>query len=407
MKILSLNCGSSSLKYRLYRWPDETELVGGEAVRIGPPTSEPAQISHRHKQETETHRIDMPDHATAFEAINDLLTDGGCEPDAIGHRMVHGGEEFTTHALVTDEVMSRLSSIEDLAPLHNPPAMRLLDSCRDLYTGIPQTVIFDTVFHATLPEPACTYALPRNLRRDLGLRKYGFHGISHQYVTQRTAKYLGISNDSFNAVSCHLGSGGASLCAVRNGQSVDNTMGFSPLQGLIMSTRCGDVDPAVVLKLLSRYQCDTQRVEDLLNRESGVLGLSGQSSDIRDVLHELDADDAHRDRLDDTLQSYMWRIRKYLGSYLTVAAPTNAIIFTDTVGEEVAEVRRAVCADLGACGIQLDHQKNEAPGSLPADIARDDSPVRVVVMPTNEELAIAGETAQLIAAHTATSVNIR
>lgn len=265
MQILALNCGSSSLKYRMYQWPGATESAGGEAVRIGPPTAEPARIIHRYKGEEHTHQIEMPDHSTAFDAV-----------------------------------------------------------------------------------------------------------------------------------SCHLGSGGASLCAVRNGQSVDNTMGFSPLQGLIMSTRSGDLDPAAVLQLLDHYDLDTDRVEDFLNRESGVLGLSGKSSDIRDLLGTTSAQHHNPQREDDAVQTYLWRIRKYLGAYLTVAAPADTIIFTDTVGEEVPEVRSMICSDLGEYGIQLNADLNASPGELPTDIAAKESPVRVLVISTNEELAIASSTAELV-----------
>jgi acetate kinase len=254
MYILALNCGSSSLKYRVYRFPDAEEVAGGEAERIGPPTDRPARIIHRCGGVETVHEIEMPDHSSAFDRIDELLAQSELRPDAIGHRMVHGGEEFQSHALVTDEVMPRLRSIQDLAPLHNPPAMNLLDACRHRYPEVPQAVIFDTVFHASIPEHARTYALPRQLTRELGLRKYGFHGISHQYVTRRAAELLGTSVEKFNGVSCHLGSGGASLCAVREGRSVDNTMGVSPLQGLIMSTRSGDLDPAAVLRLLDHFQ---------------------------------------------------------------------------------------------------------------------------------------------------------
>ncbi|MFW5915514.1 MAG: acetate/propionate family kinase [Planctomycetota bacterium] len=394
MNILALNCGSSSLKYRVYEWPGKVEAAGGEAVRIGPPTAEPARIKHHHNGQSTTHEIEMPDHSTAFDAVNDILRKDDFQPDVIGHRMVHGGEEFDSHTIVSEQVMPRLRSVRDLAPLHNPPAMRLLGACRELYPDIPQVVVFDTVFHSTIPEYAYTYALPRKLAENQGIRKYGFHGISHQYVVEQTAQFLEIPHNQFSAVSCHLGSGGASLCAVRNGESVDNTMGFSPLQGLIMSTRCGDLDPAAVLQLLDRYDIDAERVENILNRESGVLGLSGTSSDIRDVLGAARSEEDNG-QLDEALHTYLWRIRKYLGSYLTVTAPSDAIIFTDTVGEQVPEVRSAICADLDQCGVSISPTSNRNVDALPVDVAEEHSDVRIIVVSTNEELAIASATARL------------
>lgn len=397
MHVLALNCGSSSLKYRLYGFPGGTEAAGGEAVRIGPPTAEPARIIHRCDGNEEIHEIEMPDHSTAFDRVDELLAESDLVPEAIGHRMVHGGQEFESHAVVDQKIMPRLRDIQDLAPLHNPPAMNLLDACRRRYPEVPQAVIFDTVFHATIPPHAHTYALPQDLTRELGLRKYGFHGISHQYVTARAAELLEIPVDQFNGVSCHLGSGGASLCAVRHGRSVDNTMGFSPLQGLLMSTRSGDLDPAAVLRLIDHFGTDPDAVEDLLNRQCGVLGLSGLSSDIRDVLGKLDEGHTGDSQLDDAAQAYLWRIRKYLGAYLTAAGEAHAIIFTDTVGEKVPDVRRAVCADMDAFGVRLDPHRNNSPAHLPADVAADNSPVRILVIPTNEELAIATETKRLTA----------
>ncbi len=391
MNILTLNCGSSSLKYRLIAMPAEIELAGGEAQRIGPPTALPSRIVyHTGGQPPHTLSVKMPDHATAFEEIMRLLAEtAGHRPDVIGHRIVHGGSQFTSHVLVGDGELQKLESLGDMAPLHNPPATRLLQACRRRYPDMPQVAVFDTAFHASIPAYASAYALPRPLRAEHGFRKYGFHGISHEYVTREAARFLKMPPSRLNAVSCHIGSGGASLCAVVRGRSVDNTMGYSPLQGLIMSTRCGDLDPAVTLRLLALSQGDRNAVEKLLNERSGVLGLSGKSADIRDIFSIADAQSDPASRMGLTAQAYLWRLRKYLGAYLAVAGRADAILFTDTLGETSPLVRWAMCADLGAFGVRLDPERNRQAEELPVDVADPDSRVRVLVIRTNEELAIA------------------
>ncbi len=394
MKILVLNCGSSSLKYRLIEMPGEVQLASGEAQRVGPPTAEPSRILHTVRGRKETIIVPMKDHGTAFAEVMKLLTGGAdLEPDVVGHRMVHGGTLFTDHAIIDDAALAALDQTAPLAPLHNPPAINLIKACRKLYPGLPQVAVIDTVFHATIPERARTYALPARLRQEEGFRKYGFHGTSHQYVATEAAKMLGKPMEKLNAVSCHLGSGGASLCAILNGRSVDNTMGYSPTQGLLMSTRCGDLDPAVVLTLLLGASGDERRVEDLLNKRSGVLGMYGKSADIRDVLAAMAKGDAAAET---TAQTYLWRIRKYLGAYLTVVGKTDAVIFTDTIGQEVPYVRWAVCTGMEALGLQIDTTRNEAVKDLPADVASDESPTRILVIETNEELGIARQSYRLI-----------
>ena len=237
------------------------ELAGGEAQRVGPPTAKPSVILHHAGQTRRSIEAPMPDHAAAFEQVmRVLMQDPRLIPNAVGHRLVHGGTRFAQPTVVDEEVMAGLETIRDLAPLHNPPAMALMEACRIRYPELPQVAVFDTAFHATIPEHARTYALPRPLCRELGIRKYGFHGTSHQFVMEEAAAFLHRPVDQFNAVSCHLGSGGASLCAIVNGQSIDNTMGYSPLQGLVMSTRCGDLDPAVTMSLLAQAQGDRQKV---------------------------------------------------------------------------------------------------------------------------------------------------
>jgi acetate kinase len=387
MNVLVFNCGSSSLKYALLEMPSERFLARGEAQRVGPKTSEPSRLVHSHDGRTETVLGDMPDHAAAFNQVMRLIDQGSAgRVDAIAHRVVHGGSHFDASTLLDEEADAALDEVSDLAPIHNPPALALIRKCRSAQPTLPEVLVFDTSFHTTIPDAAKTYALPAKLRQSLGLRKYGFHGISHKYVATQAALLLGRPLSELNLVSCHLGTGGASLCAIVGGRSVDNTMGYTPLQGLIMSTRCGDLDPAVALQLVARHGGDHEAVERILNKKSGVLGLSGFSADIRDV-----AAAGGAGPLDIATQSYLWRIRKYLGAYLTAAAPVGAIIFTDTVGENVPFVRSAVCGGLTEFGIDVDEASNYTLTKLPADIATAQGRVRVLVIATNEELAIARE----------------
>ena len=390
MNVLVLNCGSSSLKYRLLAMPEARELAGGEAQRVGPRTAEPARIFHNQNGKKTVHTADMPDHAAAFDEVLKLLAQTGApKPDALGHRLVHGGARFAGAAIVDATALRDLRAIQKLAPLHNPPATALIAACRERYPDLPQVAVFDTAYHASIPDYAATYALPAKLTAKLGIRKYGFHGTSHQFVVEEAAKFLGKPLAKLSAVSCHLGSGGASLCAVVDGRSVDNTMGFSPLQGLVMSTRCGDLDPSAALRLLIAAQGDPGAVEKTLNKTSGVLGLSGVSADIRDVLAATTRGTAADARMQATSQVYLWRLRKYLGAYLATVGRADAIIFTDTIGETMPEVRAAVCADMDCFGLQLDFERNAANLPLPCDVATAASPTRILVVATNEELAIA------------------
>lgn len=393
MKVLVFNCGSSSLKYRLLAMPEAVELTGGEAQRVGPPTAKPSVILYHVGKQKFTKEVPMANHAAAFEEVMKLLMqDANLRPDAVGHRLVHGGTHFRNPTVVDAAVMKKLESIRDLAPLHNPPAMALMYACSERYPDLPQVAVFDTAFHATIPEHAHTYALPRQLTEELGIRKYGFHGTSHQFVMEEAAAFLKKPVDQFNAVSCHLGSGGASLCAIIKGRSVDNTMGYSPLQGLVMSTRCGDLDPAMTMQLLAQANGDGQRVSAMLNNQCGVLGMSGSTADIRDVLAQRHEPDEPNARLEQTEQVYTWRLRKYLGAYLAVVGRADAVIFTDTIGETVPQVRWAMCAGLEAFGIKIDAEKNARVTQYPTDIATEDSLVRLLVVLTNEELAIARRT---------------
>ncbi len=396
MNVLVFNCGSSSLKYRLIEMPSERQLAAGEAQRVGPPTALPPRVIHKVGGKEKIVEVPMPTHGDAFEQVMALLLETPeLKPDIVGHRMVHGATTFADSAMVDADVMLALEAIKEMAPLHNPPAMKLVYAVLERDPSLPQAVVFDTAYHQTIPEHAYTYALPRELAARNNFRKFGFHGTSHQFVAEEAARMLGKPLDRFSAVSCHLGSGGASLAAIVDGRSVDNTMGYSPLQGLMMSTRCGDLDPGVTLALLEHQGYDAEALKKRLNSGSGVLGMSGVSAEIRDILARA-GEDAW---LDQTAQVYLWRIRKYLGAYLAVVGNADAVIFTDSIGEVVPAVRWAVCTGMEAFGVEIDAGLNaaaDAPAKLPADIAVPGSSVRILVIASNEELAIARRTWRLV-----------
>ncbi|HEY3325169.1 MAG TPA: acetate/propionate family kinase [Planctomycetota bacterium] len=398
MNILAFNCGSSSLKYRLISMPSEEQIAGGEAQRVGPKTAEPSRIVHTERGgKKETFIVEMRDHGEAFQEVRKLLAARNhAQADIFSHRLAHGGLRFGACTRLDAQAMADLPPLGELAPLHNPPAIALMQACHQYCPTTPQAVVCDTAYHAEIPDYARTYALPKSIREGMGIRKFGFHGISHAYVVAEAARFLNKPLEKFNAVSCHLGSGGASLCAVVNGRSVDNTMGYSPLQGLVMSTRCGDLDPAIVMHLLSRAKGNPKSVESELNRKSGVLGMSGMSADIRDVLKAAAKGGEDAGRLDLAAQIYLWRIRKYLGSYLAVVGRTDAVLFTDTIGELVPHVRWACCTNMEAFGLKIDAEKNENVTTWPTDVAAGDSAVRILTLLTNEELLMARKTYALM-----------
>jgi len=395
MKIFVLNCGSSSLKYRMISMPGGEELFGGEVERIGSKTSQSSRIVHREKGVELVRPVSVSSYAEAFAQITETIEkNSDFRPDAIAHRLVQGGMEFPSSKVITESELPLLDKIKDLAPIHNPPVIELIGECRRLHPEVPQVVVLDSAFHSTIPEYAATYPLPKALRLELGLRKFGFHGISHQFVAEEAAEFLHIPINEFNAVSCHLGTGGASLCAIVRGKSVDNSMGFSPMQGLVMSTRCGDLDASAILKMIAYSNGDFEEVNRALNKESGLLGLSGTSSDVRDIISRARATGDERAEI--AVDVYTWRIKKYLGAYLTVVGKADAVIFTDTIGETVPYVREAVCTGMEYFGLKIDEWKNNKVSAFPFDIAAESSKVRIVVVRTNEELAIARTAYQLL-----------
>lgn len=392
MNIFVFNCGSSSLKYKMISMPSEKELFGGEVQRIASRTARPSQIIHEVDGGKEIFVESIKNHLEAFSEVMKIVEERGyAKPDIFAHRLVKGSKEIGKDALLDEASFAFLEDLKELAPIHNPPIIEVIKACKERCPEVPQAIILDTSFHSTIPDYAYTYALPKKLCEELGIRKYGFHGISHQFVSEEAADYLNIPVEKFNAVSCHLGSGGASLCAIKEGKSIDNSMGFSPLQGLVMSTRCGNLDPAVLLKMLAYEEGDFLKVNKILNKKSGVLGLSGISSDIRDIIRAKDNDA----KSEITFEIYLWRIKKYLGSYLALLGKVDAIIFTDTIGETVPLVRKLVCSDMDFFGIKLDEMKNRHAESCPCDVSLPESKIRIIVVKTNEELSIAKRTYQL------------
>jgi len=391
MKVLVLNAGSSSLKFELFDMPAERVLASGLVERIGEAgsrllwRSDPAEPKREVKQA-------IPDHAQGLSLVLGALCGGDGAPldslseiGAVGHRVVHGGEAFSATALITSEVEAAIEAHVPLAPLHNPPNLLGIRVAREALPGAAQVAVFDTAFHQSLPPKAYLYALPKELYRDHQVRRYGFHGTSHRFVAQRAAELLGRPLEDLRIITCHLGNG-ASICAVERGRSVDTSMGMTPLEGLIMGTRCGDLDPALPLFLQRQLGMDADEVDLLLNKRSGMLGLSGMSNDLREL--EDAAEAGHQDAAL-ALDAYAYRIRKYIGAYTAVLGSVDAIVFTAGVGENSDVVRAAVLEGLAPMGYALDAEANRGLRGREADITAPGSRTRVLVIPTDEELAIA------------------
>lgn len=400
MKILVLNSGSSSLKYQLIDSETEDVIAKGLAERIGVPGGG-GKIKHETDAKTIEVDVDMPDHDKAMDDVFALLTDpqqgaikGLEEISAVGHRVVHGGERFVQPTLINDEVIEEIDKLSQLAPLHNPPNLKGIKACRRRMPDVPQVAVFDTAFHATIPDYAYIYALPYDYYTDYGVRRYGFHGTSHKYVTRQAQKMLkeaGLDTDSTRIITCHLGNG-CSMAAVVGGKVVDTSMGMTPAEGLVMGTRGGDVDPAILVFLAKELHAKADEIDNIINKKSGLLGVTGFASDMRDV--EKAAKEGNK-RAELALAIFCYRIRKYIGAYAAAMGGLDAVVFTGGIGENSVEVRARVCKGLEFLGIRLDSVKN---GSLrgPADIAEPSSPVKILLVPTNEERMIARETAELV-----------
>ncbi len=396
MKILVLNCGSSSIKYALYKMESKTVITSGGIEKIGLPDS--CIII---KLNSEKYKIDrvIKEHTAGVQFIFEVLTQGEHavmksleELDAVGHRMVHGGEKFNQSVVLNDEVMEAFTACNDLAPLHNPANIKGVNAVKALLPNIPQVGVFDTAFHQTMPDYAYMYALPYELYEKYGVRRYGFHGTSHRYVSQRVCEFLGINPEGQRIITCHIGNG-ASITAVKDGKSVDTSMGLTPLEGLMMGTRCGDIDAGAVTFLMDKLQLDTKGISNLLNKESGLAGVSQLSSDFRDVVAAI-AEGNEKARL--AKEMYMYRIRKYIGEYAAAMGGVDVILFTGGCGENQWQVREETTNGLEFMGVKIDAEKNRACRATEAVISSDDSRVKVCVIPTDEELMIALDTQALV-----------
>ena len=395
MKILVINCGSSSLKYQLIDSDTEAVLAKGLCERIGIDGMFTYQKTGGEKKVTQ---IDQPDHKKSVSLVLEALADpeNGVVKDlseigAVGHRVVHGGEAFEESAIITDEMIKAVEACNDLAPLHNPANIIGINACKDLMPDVPQVGVFDTAFHQTMPKEAFIYGIPYEYYTKYKIRKYGFHGTSHAYVSQRTAEILGLDYSKAKIIVCHLGNG-ASICAVDGGKSVETSMGLTPLMGLIMGTRSGEIDPGVMEFIAKKENLDLEGIMNILNKRSGVLGLSGLSSDFRDIDTAIEDGNEQAKIAKD---AFVHRVVNYVGAYIAVMNGVDAIAFTAGVGENDPDMRRDVMAHFTYMGAKIDEELNKCRG-VERVISTDDSAVKVLVVPTNEELMIARDTERLV-----------
>lgn len=397
MKILILNCGSSSVKYQLFQLPDNTCLAKGMVSRIG---MSGAVLTHKPYDRPEvTISSEILDHTVAIEHVIAILLSPNhgviknrTEIIAVGHRVVHGGEQFTESCVVTPEVMLELRKLIELAPLHNPHNIRGINAAMANLPGVPNVAVFDTAFHHRMPEMAYIYPLPYVLYKKYRIRRYGFHGMNHHFVSKRAPEMIGQTRDQVKMITCHLGNG-ASMAAVDRGISVDTTMGFTPLEGLMMGTRCGDIDPAIILHMIGKEELSLHEANTMLNKHSGLVGVSGVSSDMREIISEMKAGTKSAKLAFDI---YCYRVKKYIGAYAAAMGGLDLVVFSAGIGENSADVRAACVAGLDFMGITLDPAANEAARGVEAIVSTATSKVKVIVVPANEELVIALDTAELI-----------
>ena len=397
MNILVINCGSSSLKFQLINAESEEVLAKGLCERIGIDGSLTYQPAGGEKEISEKA---MPTHTEAIQFVIDALTNEKTgvvkslsEIGAVGHRIVHGGEKFASSVVITEEVKKAVEECNDLAPLHNPANLIGVEACEKLMPGTPMVAVFDTAFHQTMPEKAYMYGLPYEYYEKYKVRRYGFHGTSHSYVSKKAAEVMGKAYDEVKTIVCHLGNG-ASVSAVLNGKSVDTSMGLTPLEGLVMGTRSGDIDPAIMEFIAQKENLDIEGIMNVLNKKSGVFGLSGEiSSDFRDLTGAMAEGDK---KAKIALEVFAYRVAKYIGAYAAAMNGVDDIVFTAGIGENVSYVREQVCSYLGYLGVELDPDANEKFRGEQGEITKPGCKVRVFVIPTNEELAIARETLALV-----------
>src|SRR6056297_4246785 len=396
MKVLVVNCGSSSLKYQLIDMADESVMAKGLVERIG---IEGSILTHESAgKEKKVIEEPMKDHKKALELVLDAVVNkeyGAVESmneiEAIGHRVVHAGEKFSDSVVINNDVIAALEECIELAPLHYPPNLIGIRACIELMPGVKMVGVFDTAFHQSMPASSYIYALPYEYYEKYGVRKYGFHGTSHKYVAQRTASILGKDLDSLKIITCHLGNG-ASITAIDNGKSVDTSMGFTPLEGLVMGTRSGDLDPAIITFIMEKENLSIDEMNNLLNKKSGVLGISGISSDFRDI--ESAAKEGN-ERAQLALDKFNVRVKKYIAACAAVMGGVDAIVFTAGLGENSISARELICGGFEFMGMELDKEKNNVRGKE-AIVSKDSSKVKILVIPTNEELMIARDTLELL-----------
>ncbi|MEA2030258.1 MAG: acetate kinase [candidate division Zixibacteria bacterium] len=397
MNILILNCGSSSIKYQLIDTDSEVALAKGMVARIGMSAS---VLTHKPQGKEQTViSAEILDHIQATEQVINILLSkehgvikDRSEIHAVGHRVVHGGEKFTDSVLITPDLMKELRKLIELAPLHNPHNIRGINACNETLPGIPQVAVFDTSVHHNIPDYAYIYGIPYVLYKRYGIRRYGFHGMSHRYVSIRASKILERPLEELKIITCHLGNG-ASITAFDKGVSIDTSMGFTPLEGILMGTRTGDMDPAIILHIMAREELSLHEANTLLNKHSGLLGISGVSSDMKEVTSAA-VDGNSNAQL--AFNAYCYRIRKYIGSYTAALKGLDAIVFTGGIGENSIPVRSTTCSDFEYLGMSIDSDKNDAVDGKECDISTDDSRVKILVVPTNEELVIARDTKRII-----------
>lgn len=397
MKVLVINAGSSSLKYQLYNMTDESVLASGRVERIGMDSS---IVTHEPTDKPEVRDVsEILDHVTAVKRVIDMLTheEHGVissmnEIHAVGHRVVHGGEVFKNSVLVTDEVKKEIKRLFDLAPLHNPAHMMGISAVDSNMPNVPQAVVFDTAFHQTMPKSSYLYPIPKVLYSRHKIRRYGFHGTSHAYVSDVAAKYLNKPLEELKMVTCHIGNG-ASVTAIKDGKSFDTSMGMTPLEGLMMGTRSGDIDPAIVPFVMGKEELTLSEVNLMLNKHSGMMAISGLSSDMREIIDAMNEGDENAKL---AFEMYVYRVRKYIGAYAAAMNGIDILIFTAGVGENSAVLREAVCEGITFLGLEVDDAKNAVRSKEPREISTPESRVKVMVVPTNEELLIARDTFELV-----------
>lgn len=396
MKILVINAGSSSLKYQLFDMENESVLASGRVERIGMDSS---IVTHEPTGKEEVVEVkEILDHITAVKRVIDMLTSpthgvvsSMTEIDAVGHRVVHGGESFKSSVIVTDEVIQEIKRLIELAPLHNPAHIMGIVAVEANMPNVPQTVVFDTAFHQTMPTTSYLYPIPKSLYKNHKIRRYGFHGTSHAYVSDVAASVLGQDLESLKMITCHIGNG-ASLTAIKDGKSFDTSMGMTPLEGLMMGTRSGDLDPAVVPYVMNKEELTLNEVNSMLNKHSGLLAVSGLSSDMREITDAMDQNENAKLAFD----MYTYRVRKYVGAYAAAMNGLDVVVFTAGVGENSVVLRKAVCEGLTFLGLELDEELNSKRSKEPRVISTPQSKVKILVVPTNEELLIARDTYKLV-----------